>query len=574
MRLRRVLILGVLMASAALSCAQAIEPPVVQGSTTWRIAGKVMHAATNQPLPGVEVSIASTAERDKGFQTVTGPDGRFVFANLTGGKYSLYAQARGFSPQAYQQHGIFSTAIAVGPQLKSENLTFRLVPDGSISGSVVDDENEPVRNGQAFLLLRGEGNYRPRWQGQTVLDEQGHFHFAHLAPGEYLLVISAQPWYAQDQQAPAKLQAAPSEELPPSDMNSNSPSESVPSALLDVAYPLTYYPGVTDAGNAAPIRVSPGERVVADITLRAVPALHLTIHNVSSDAARPTSVTLMQRITEQFDNFPISVQARSQPLGSGVISVSGFAPGRFWLSLRTFNGKDWRSDDREVELQADTELEVSEPGVGSVIVEGVVQVSDGATLPPGGYIRFINRKSGEHFGSPISSQGTFQAQQMLAEPRAFQVSVFNVGGFRVREITAGGASLSGHSLQLPRSGTVSLKVVLAKGMAKIDGTVLLQDEPLSEAMVVLVPENPLDNTDLFRRDQSDSDGTFTLSEVAPGRYTVIAIQNGWDVDWQDPAVLKSYLDNGTRIEITAPQTYTLSVHAQATTAAASHPSQP
>jgi len=91
---------------------------------------------------------------------------------------------------------------------------------------------------------------------------------------------------------------------------------------------------------------------------------------------------------------------------------------------------------------------------------------------------------------------------------------------------------------------------------------------------VLVPENPLDNTDLFRRDQSDSDGTFTLSEVAPGRYTVIAIQNGWDVDWQDPAVLKSYLDNGTRIEITAPQTYTLSVHAQATTAAASHPSQP
>ena len=32
--------------------------------------------------------------------------------------------------------------------------------------------------------------------------------------------------------------------------------------------------------------------------------------------------------------------------------------------------------------------------------------------------------------------------------------------------------------------------------------------------------------------------------------------------------------NGKRIEITAPQTYTLSVHAQATTAAAAHPSQP
>src|SRR5207248_8913605 len=110
-----------------------------------------------------------------------------------------------------------------------------------------------------------------------------------------------------------------------------------------------------------------------------------------------------------------------------------------------FNGKDWKTDDREVDLQADTEIEVSEPGAGSVTVEGVVQVSDGSTLPHGGYIRFINRKSGEHFGSPISSQGTFQAQPMLAESRAFQVSVLNVGGFRVREISAGGATLSGHS---------------------------------------------------------------------------------------------------------------------------------
>ena len=81
------------------------------------------------------MSVASTAERDKGFQTVRGPDGRFAFANLARGKYSLYAQARGFSPQAYQQHGVFSTAIVVGPQLKSDNLTFRLIPDGSISGS-------------------------------------------------------------------------------------------------------------------------------------------------------------------------------------------------------------------------------------------------------------------------------------------------------------------------------------------------------------------------------------------------------------------------------------------------------
>ncbi len=574
MRLRRAFIIGVLIASAALSCAQAIEPPSSQRPATWRIAGKVLHATTGQPLPGIEVSIASTAEREKSFQTVTGPDGHFAFGNLVRGKYSLYAQARGFSAQAYQQHGPYSTAIAVGPQLKSDNLTFRLVPDGSISGSVVDEENEPVRNGQVSLILLGEENHRPRWQGQSVVDEQGHFHFAHLQPGAYLLAVSAQPWYAQDPQVPPKLRSTSPEDPPPSDINSNAPSENASSPLLDVAYPLTYYPSVTEAGNAAPIKVSPGERVLADVTLRAVPALHLTIRNSSSDSSRPTSVMLMQRIFENFEGAPFPVQARSQPLGAGVISVTGFPPGRFQLSLRTFNGKEWRRDDREVDLQADTEIEASEPGMGSVTVEGVVQVSDGTALPPGGYIRFINRKSGEHFGSPISPQGTFEAQQTLAEPRTFEVSVFNVGDFRVREITAGGATVSGHGLQIPRNGTVPLKVVLAKGLARIDGTVLLDDKPLSGVMVVLVPENPEGNIDLFRRDQSDSDGTFSLYQVAPGHYTVVAIQNGWDVDWQDPAVLKPYLENGKRIEITAPQTYTLSVKAQATTAAASQPSQP
>jgi hypothetical protein len=39
--------------------------------------------------------------------------------------------------------------------------------------------------------------------------------------------------------------------------------------------------------------------------------------------------------------------------------------------------------------------------------------------------------------------------------------------------------------------------------------------------------------DLFRRDQSDLDGTFSLHGVIPGTYTVVAIDNGWDLDWCD-----------------------------------------
>ena len=45
------------------------------------------------------------------------------------------------------------------------------------------------------------------------------------------------------------------------------------------------------------------------------------------------------------------------------------------------------------------------------------------------------------------------------------------------------------------------------------------------AMVVLVPKNPEADRELFRRDQSDLDGTFLLRNVIPGSYTLLAIQN-------------------------------------------------
>jgi hypothetical protein len=37
--------------------------------------------------------------------------------------------------------------------------------------------------------------------------------------------------------------------------------------------------------------------------------------------------------------------------------------------------------------------------------------------------------------------------------------------------------------------------------------------------------------------------------VVPGSYTVLAIQNGWDLDWSQPGALALYLKRGQAIEI-------------------------
>jgi hypothetical protein len=66
---------------------------------------------------------------------------------------------------------------------------------------------------------------------------------------------------------------------------------------------------------------------------------------------------------------------------------------------------------------------------------------------------------------------------------------------------------------------------------------------------------PEENPQLFRRDQSDLDGTFTFHSVIPGDYTVIAIDNGWDLDWSRAAVISPYIAHGQKLLVGGPQNF-------------------
>jgi hypothetical protein len=72
---------------------------------------------------------------------------------------------------------------------------------------------------------------------------------------------------------------------------------------------------------------------------------------------------------------------------------------------------------------------------------------------------------------------------------------------------------------------------------------------MAGAMVVLVPQNPGANLDRFARDQSDSDGSFSLRDVAPGRYTVVAIEDGWELEWSRPEAIVRFLPRGIGVTV-------------------------
>jgi hypothetical protein len=108
---------------------------------------------------------------------------------------------------------------------------------------------------------------------------------------------------------------------------------------------------------------------------------------------------------------------------------------------------------------------------------------------------------------------------------------------------------SGHTLSVAAGASLQATAVLVSGVATVEGVAERSGKPASAAMVVLVPNDPEANLELFRRDQSDLDGSFALAQVVPGSYTILAIENGWDLDWAKPAVIESYRQHGQKIAV-------------------------
>jgi hypothetical protein len=121
--------------------------------------------------------------------------------------------------------------------------------------------------------------------------------------------------------------------------------------------------------------------------------------------------------------------------------------------------------------------------------------------------------------------------------------------YSVTTIASNGTITRGHSLEVTAGEKLEADVLLIQGTSTVQGFARRNSKGMAGAMVVLVPKDPEKDSDRFRRDQSDSDGSFSLPNVVPGEYTVIAIEDGWDLNWSDPGVLAHYLAAGRAISV-------------------------
>lgn len=570
--------------------ASAQNTPAAQGAK-FRIAGTLVNSITGEPIAKAQMTLAPVGARDQITTFVTGADGHFSFSGLVLGKYSLMARRRGYITRAFDQHEQYSSAIAVGPGLNSENLRFRLPPDCEISGTITDEAGEAVRDAAVTLYRSGVTGGRGRVVQITTAqtNDLGAFRFSHLAAGDYMLAVVARVWYAQRTQPTpttlksiAVLRPTLDAEVAPSStfgsfstsaggvvsgvvpgpitgpVNQTSEAEEQVSSPLDVVYPVTFYPGVTESSSATPIHVNPGDKFIADLSLQPVPALRFEVSGPYPHEGG-MSVDLQQPLSFG-GSVRMDVEQHISP--SGKMEIVGLAPGRYEMKITDYNDKGSSSgfQEKDITLGSDGSVEERSDKVG-VQVTAAFTASAGSGVPSHSYLQLFNPATRAYFSERVPEKGYLQFKQPIP-PGTYLIALTSNDGEFITSMSATGAKFANGLVTFGDQPGAKLALAVGRGYGQVTGVAMRGGKPFAGAMIVLAPSDAPENAALVRRDQSDTDGTFTLAYVVPGKYRVMAIENGWKLEWMKPAVRKQYEPGALTLEVGTSEKKSVKVDVQ------------
>jgi len=506
-----------------LACAAALA----QTAGGYRIAGTVVNAVSGEPVRGASVAVLAIDDSRRIAAAQSGNDGSFALDGLAAAKYQLIASKRGYSTAPYDEHENFSSAIVTGEDQDTSNLVFHLVPGAELRGVVTGDGGDPVEGAQVMLFLKPRG-YEPGAKivqmNAAVTDDTGAYEFDNLSQGEYLLAVKAEPWFAMRPSFGSRQTGAAGADAP-----------------LDVAYPITYFDSTVDEASATPIALAGGNRFEADINLHAVQAVHLQMEVPRKQDGSLAGAELRQSVFgTQISSSGTGGYRDKQTIH---IEFSGIAPGHYELTQG--------DPPRMLELDANSSQQIEAgAGIPTAAVSGTLQTANGAPFEGQALVTLEPADNAQGL-KPIDSwfnQGAFSFAAVAAGKWKLRVGQ---GGMPLPVISTilGGRAHAGNLVTVQDRPLTLIAKISADGM-RVEGFARKDGKGIAGAMVLLVPKAPAAFPDLVRRDQSDSDGSFALRDAAPGEYTVVAIEDGWVLDWTRPEVIGRYLPGGIAVTVT------------------------
>lgn len=525
---RAALLMTLLAGIVCSALAAQKSPAVAPNASGYSIAGTVLNMVTGDPVQRAVVSVLAEDDNHTVASVISDTEGRFAFAGLPAAKYPLTASKRGFRTVFYDDHDGYNTAIVTGPDQDTTHLIFFLVPGAVLHGVVSGDGGDPVEGARVMLFEKPRPSAQePRivQMDTAITDDTGAYEFGNLTDGDYLVAVTAQPWFAIHR------------------ANRNAAAGTSTDAIrqLDVAYPVTYFDSTTDEASATSIPIAKGGREEADINLHAVPSLTIVApapRHADGRIARPQLQQMVFGTQIASESAGFSWNA----LSGGTAEFNGIAPGHYELT----DGDPPHIVDVDATENAAVD---QDSGSAMAAVTGTLRMMRGEMPPDGVHLILRPLDSSLNRGSLVADphHGRFRFESV--PQGSWDMTVQNDGEqMPVLAIGMHAVSQAGNRFTVGERA-LNLVVTLGEGTGRIDGFARKNGKGFAGAMIVLIPKLAANLEALARRDQSDSDGSFSLRDVVPGQYTLVAIEDGWELDWARPGVLSRYLPAGTAVTV-------------------------
>jgi len=506
--------------------------------------------------------------------------GRFTLELPHGGAWRVTGAARGFRGQSYDEHEGFYSAVVLTEASPTYAMTFKMAPDSSIDGLIFDDSGEPVVGAQVLAELvpvtvpgvpQSANAPRPRQAGLGVTDDRGAYEVEGLAPGEYRLRVTAHPWYSRPAGQTNQGNASTAAASPPLD-----PS-------LDFVYPTTWFPGTDEETAAQTITLGAGEERQVDMHLTAIPSVHLRIRRTDVPQPAPTPpptpggiVRMVQppqlqrgqatvtRISSDGE-MPMQQMQTGGTQNGSEWDFGGLSPGVYEVRLPPANGRG-EGEVEQLEVRAGSQPVITMEGAKPL--NRVTIAIDGLPEREVQTVEFVDTETGQRVNANWAQRGRQggppqwngdgdgdadpyarpEQRPVLLASHTYEV-LLGGGGAYLTGISAKGAKAAGRVVTIDGAATLTLHV--ANGRGTVEGVARIAGKAAEGAMVLLVPAT-LGEPDSFsavQRDETNTDGTFLISGVVPGKYILVAIDRGWEVKWISPETLAQYLLHGVPVEV-------------------------
>jgi hypothetical protein len=510
---RLILICCLLLSLVVLSASGQTRP----GNRSGSISGRVL-TEDGQPVDGAMIQLSGASSS----KTATSdPEGNFNFAGLTPAVYRLYANSPGYVTPA--ESGAMAPIARIG-----ESINLTLVKGGVITGRITDSNGEPVVavTVSAIRVRDPEGHaVQNRQMGQRQTDDRGIYRLYGLAAGSYIVV--ANPTTGDTYRATGYDQETP-----------------------------TYHPSSARDG-ASEVMVQLGaEASGIDIRYRNVRG-----HAISGS------------IDGTFSN-DIGFQIELQPAGGGGIVGYGYAQpmgdvrsfyfdglpdGDYDLIAQGANQEEsFISTPRRISLRgadiSGVKLAVSPMATiaGKVVVETATLPEDcqrgrQASIAEIFIQPWREPKSGEldllytsvtRQGAGVKEAGDFLLRYLMAGQYRINADLPSENWY-IKSLTMPGSTAARRTIDLGRSGLAlkhgekitGLTMTVAEGAAAVNG--MIEGEKFKRNISYRVHLVPVDaaqaDQQLFYYEVlAKADGSFSFSNLAPGKYWAIARPLGDD----------------------------------------------